>query len=208
VLVLGDLVLDVVLLAGRTVERGTDVPGRVEMRQGGSAANTARWLGRLGARTQLVCAVGRDGAGRSLVRAVERDGVLVHAAHVAGVRTGRVGVLVAPDGERSFVADRRAALELRPEDLRPEWFAGLELIHLPAYSFLGEPVAGAARSAVELARAAGARVSIDLSSVGPLLERGRRSAQALVASLDADLLFANAGEAAAFLGRSGPEGLL
>ena len=208
VLVLGDLVLDVVLLAGRTVERGTDVPGRVEMRQGGSAANTARWLGRLGARTQLVCAVGRDGAGRSLVRSVERDGVVVRATRVAGVRTGRIGVLVTPGGERSFVADRRAALLLRPEGLRPEWFVGLDLVHLPAYSFLGEPVAGAARGAVELARAAGARISVDLSSVGPLLEQGRRSAQALVRSLDADVLFANTSEAAAFLGRSGPEGLL
>jgi sugar/nucleoside kinase (ribokinase family) len=208
VLVLGDLVLDVVLQAGRTVESGTDVPGRVVMRQGGSAANTARWLGKLGARVQLVCAVGRDGAGRSLVHTVERDGVSVRASHVAGVRTGRIGVLVAPGGERSFVADRRAALELRPDDLRDAWFTGLDLIHLPAYSFLGEPVAQAARRAVDLARAAGALVSVDLSSVGPLLERGRRAAQSLVASLDADVLFANATEAAAFLGRSDPGGLL
>jgi ribokinase len=65
--VLGDLMLDVVLAADRSPESGTDVPGRVEIRQGGSAANTARWLGRLGVATQLVCSIGRDGAGRSLV---------------------------------------------------------------------------------------------------------------------------------------------
>ncbi|HEX5451678.1 MAG TPA: carbohydrate kinase family protein, partial [Candidatus Limnocylindrales bacterium] len=93
VLVLGDLMLDVVLVASRAVESGTDVPGRVEIRQGGSAASTARWLGRLGVDTQLVCAIGRDGAGRSLILQLERDGVTVRARRIAGSRTGRVGVL-------------------------------------------------------------------------------------------------------------------
>src|SRR5215212_1450884 len=134
VLVLGDLVLDVVLQASEPIESGTDVPGRVEIRQGGSAANCARWLARLGVRTQLVCAVGRDGAGRSLVNQLRRDDVNVRAIRIAGHRTGRIGVLVAPSGERSFVADRRAATQMRPEDLKAEWFDGIQLIHLPAYS--------------------------------------------------------------------------
>jgi len=73
VLVLGDLVLDVVLQASQPVESGTDVPGRVEIRQGGSAANAAQWLARLGVRSQLVCAIGRDGAGRSLVAQLRRE---------------------------------------------------------------------------------------------------------------------------------------
>jgi len=53
VLVLGDLVLDVVLTASVPIEVGTDVPGSVHIRQGGSAANSARWMARLGVRTQL-----------------------------------------------------------------------------------------------------------------------------------------------------------
>src|SRR5215212_1480715 len=128
VLVLGDLVLDVVLQASQPIESGTDVPGRVEIRQGGSAANAARWLARLGVRTQLVCSVGRDGAGRSLVEQLRRDGVVVRASRVAGQRTGRIGVLVVPSGERSFIADRRAADWLRPEDLHGDWFEGLDLL--------------------------------------------------------------------------------
>ena len=71
VVVLGDLVVDVVLAPDRDLKRGTDVTGRVVLRQGGSAASTARWLGRLGARSTLVCAIGRDAAGRALVAAVE-----------------------------------------------------------------------------------------------------------------------------------------
>ena len=207
-LVLGDLVLDVVLAPARPIETGTDVPGTVGIRQGGSAANTARWLARLGVDTQLVCAVGRDGAGRSLVEQVGRDGVRVRAARIAGQRTGRIGVIVAATGERSFVADRRAALELAPDHLRPEWFAGLELIHVPAYSFMGEPIAATARTAVAHARAQGARVSSDLSSIGPLLAEGRRAARDLIASIAPDILFATETEAQAFLGRYAADGMI
>jgi sugar/nucleoside kinase (ribokinase family) len=208
VLVLGDLVLDVVLSPDRPIESGTDVPGSVGIRQGGSAANTARWLARLGMDTQLVCAVGRDGAGRSLVIQVTGDGVRVRAARVAGQRTGRIGVIVAPGGERSFVADRRAALALTPAHLRPEWFARLDLIHVPGYSLMGEPIATAARAAVGMARSAGATVSCDLSSIGPLLSQGRRPAHELIASVGPDLLFATETEAQAFLGRYAADGLL
>jgi sugar/nucleoside kinase (ribokinase family) len=211
VLVLGDLVLDVVLSASAPIETGTDVPGRVEIRQGGSAANVARWLARLGTRSQLVCAVGRDGAGRSLVAQLQRDDVKVHAVRIAGHRTGRIGVLVAPSGERSFVADRRAATLMRPEDLKADWFDGVELIHLPAYSLLVEPLGSAGVRAVELTRsrgARGARVSVDLASVGPLLAHGRREARQLVARLEPDLVFATESEAEALLGRLAPEGLL
>ena len=211
VLVLGDLVLDVVLHASAPIESGTDVPGRVEIRQGGSAANVARWLARLGARSQLVCAIGRDGAGRSLVAQLRRDDVNVRAIRVAGHRTGRIGVLVAPSGERSFVADRRAATRLEPDDLKAEWFEGLDLIHLPAYSLLVEPLGSAGLRAAELARARGARgvrVSVDLASVGPLVAHGRREAREVVAGLRPDLVFATESEAEALLGRHSPDSLL
>src|SRR5688500_19632310 len=84
VVVLGALLLDVVRAPTRALERGTDVPGRISLVQGGSAANAARWLGRLGARTTLIAAVGRDAVGRSLVEAVRADGVQVRAVRVAG----------------------------------------------------------------------------------------------------------------------------
>ncbi len=70
VVVVGDLMLDVVLAPTRPLESGTDVPGRIALTQGGSAATTARWLARLGARSSLVAAVGRDAAGRALVEAI------------------------------------------------------------------------------------------------------------------------------------------
>jgi sugar/nucleoside kinase (ribokinase family) len=198
--VLGDLMLDVVIAPSEPLTPGTDVPGRVRLAQGGSAATTARWLGRLGADVSLIAAVGRDAAGRALVDAIRADGVTPRVSRVVGTRTGRIGVMVEPGGERSFVADRGAADRLDPTDLRADWFSGVDALHLPVYSLLGEPLGAAGRRAIELARQATALVSIDLASVGPLLADGRRAARALIGTVAPDLLFATAAEAEAFLG--------
>ena len=205
-MVLGDLMLDVVLAPDRALETGTDVPGRVGLVQGGGhhgpLARPAR------AQTTLICAVGRDTPGRALVDAVRADGVTPRVRRVQGARTGRIGVFVAPGGERSFVADRGAADLLRPEDVRPAWFRGTDALHVPAYSLLGEPLGLAGRRAIELARAAGAIVSVDLASIAPLLAEGRQAARSLIAGDRPDLLFATALEAEVLIGRYPVEWLL
>jgi sugar/nucleoside kinase (ribokinase family) len=127
---------------------------------------------------------------------------------VAGARTGRIGVVLAPGGERSFVADRAAADRVTPSDLLAAWFAGADALHLPVYSLLGESLGLAGRRAVELARGAGASVSVDLASIGPLLAEGRRTARSLISGVSPDLLFATAAEADAFLGGRSLDGLL
>jgi sugar/nucleoside kinase (ribokinase family) len=206
VVVLGDLMLDVVVSPARPLETGTDVPGHISLRQGGSAATAARWLARLGAKTTLITAVGRDAAGRALVAAVRSDGVVTQVSRVTGARTGRIAVIVG-GGERSFVADRAAADQLRASDLKADWFAGAALLHLPAYSLVAA-LGPAARRGIELARAAGAIVSVDLASVGPLMEGGRRAAVAMVKETSPDLLLATFSEAEALLGLHAPDGLL
>jgi sugar/nucleoside kinase (ribokinase family) len=206
--VLGDLVVDVVLRPDRALEHGSDVPGRVAFTQGGSASTAARWLGRLGARSSLIAAVGRDAAGRALVEAIRSDRVTPRVVRVAGMRTGRIGVLVTPDGERSFVQDRAAALQLGPADLKAAWFARADAVHLPIYSLVDEPLGLAGRRSIELGRDAGAAISLDLASIGPLLARGRRAARSLIAEIAPDILFATAAEAEAFLGKYAVEGLL
>jgi sugar/nucleoside kinase (ribokinase family) len=207
VVVLGDLALDVVVAPGRALASGSDVPGTVSFRQGGSAATTARVLADLGLRATLVAAVGRDAIGRALVRELAAGGVTVRAARPAGRRTARIGVVL-DGGERSFVADRGVADELSPELLRDGWFAAVRALHLPAYSLVAEPLASAARRAAELTRSNGGAISVDLASTEPLLARGRRAALALMAGIAPDLLFATAAEAHALLGAAAPDGLL
>lgn len=197
VLVLGDLVVDVVLAPDRPLATGSDVPGTVALRQGGSATTTARWLGRGGARVGLVAAIGRDAAGRGLVATIRADGVVPRVVRLAGERTGRIGVLVAPNGERSFVQDRGAATRLAPEHLRAAWFDRLDLLHLPVYSILEGSLGEAGRRAAALAHASGALVTLDLSSTAPLLAYGRARAMELIESIAPDLILATIGEARA-----------
>ncbi|HEY3523333.1 MAG TPA: PfkB family carbohydrate kinase [Candidatus Limnocylindrales bacterium] len=192
--VLGDLALDVVVAPNGPLVGGTDVPGRVSLRQGGSAATTARVAATLGARVSFVTSVGRDAVGRSLVADLTSAGVGVRAFHATAVPTARIAVVVS-DGERSFVADRGAADALPPAHLEPAWFRRADLLHLPAYSLIGRPLAEAALRAVELTRAAGGVVSLDLASAGPLAAGGREAARRLVRSVAPDLVFATAAEA-------------
>lgn len=203
----GDVVLDIVVRAARGVDLGTDVPGTISFRAGGSAANTCRVFCGLGGGAWFVGAVGRDSLAGKLIGALRTDGVRVHAVRV-GVPTARLLVMLGQRGERSFVTQRGAADALRPADLRRSWFAPADVLHLPAYSLLTEPLAAAAMWAAGEARRRGALVSIDLASRRPLLERGRAGARELIAAYGPDLLFANQAEATALAGARGTRSLL
>ena len=171
VVVLGDLILDIAAQLGRPVAAGSDTPGVIRFRQGGSAANTARRLARLGVRTTFIGAVGRDRWAGPLVDALRRDGVRVRVARVAGPHGSPGGPRRARRG--ALVRDRpgRRGRPHRGGGQAPGC-GGADVLHLPAYSLLAGPVVEAVERAVALARGEGARLSIDLASAAPLLAAG------------------------------------
>jgi sugar/nucleoside kinase (ribokinase family) len=200
---LGDLIVDVVASASGPLAQGSDRAGRIAFRQGGSAANTARWVAAAGGEAIFIGAVGKDPWARRLGTSLAVAGV---ATHLVAKRapTARIVVLVEPDGERTFVTDRGAADLLEPSDLRTRWFGRAAALHLPAYSLFNDPLASAARRAAELARVVGAVVSVDLASRQPILDLGSDEARRRVATVAPDLLFGNPSEASAILD-GGPE---
>ena len=203
---LGDLVLDISVTLREPIANGSDAPAVVRFRQGGSAANTARMVSRLGGTATLVATVGRDAWGNALVRSLRDAGVAVHAPRV-GAPTARIVVLVAPGGERSFLTERGAADLLLPAHLREQWFRR-DGLHLPGYSLLNAPLREAALAAAGMARGQGAAISVDLSSRRPIAARGRAAARRDIEAVGPDLLFANAEEAAALTGGWRREALL
>ncbi len=206
VVVLGDLILDVTTALREPIAAGTDAPATIRFHQGGSAANTARTLARLGARVSFVGSVGRDAWGSALVRSLRDAGVAVHAPRVPAA-TARIVVLVATDGERSFATERGAADGLQPGHLQAAWFRR-DALHMPAYSLFNPPLRDAAFAAAAFMREAGGLVSVDLASRRPLLARGRQAAQRDLREIAPDLLFANMDEAAALVGGRGRDALL
>jgi sugar/nucleoside kinase (ribokinase family) len=195
---LGDLIVDVVASASGPLAQGSDQGGSIALRQGGSAANTARWIVASAGQAIFIGAVGRDEWARKLEASLTGAGVRVHLV-ARGAPTARIVAIVEPSGERSFVTDRGAADLLVTSDLRRSWFADTAALHLPGYSLYNDPVRGAALRAVELARAAGAIVSVDLASRQPILDLGPAEAWARVASVTPDVLFANTSESEAIL---------
>jgi sugar/nucleoside kinase (ribokinase family) len=157
---LGDLILDVVVHLDAPLLPGDDRRARTRVGAGGQAANVAAWAARLGARARYVGKRGADAAGR-----LAADELASYGVELTGPMTGRGGVVVsiASAGDRSMASDRGSAIELEPDELRPEWFA-CDSFHLSGYALLAEPGASAAVRAVELAREQGARVSVDLST--------------------------------------------
>jgi sugar/nucleoside kinase (ribokinase family) len=156
---------------------------------GGQAANVAAWAASLGAGARFVGKRGADDAAALATRELEARGVAV-----AGPAEGRTGVVVAVavDGDRSLASDRGSAPGLRPDELEPAWFE-CDALHVSGYALHCEPLASAAVLAAELARAAGARVSVDLGA-WPAIDDAFR---ARLRGLAPDLVFADEREAAA-----------
>lgn len=157
---LGDLLLDVIVRLDGPLVPGADQPAETRAGAGGQAANVAAWAAALGAQARFVGKRGADAAGELAAAELRRHGV-----EVAGPTGGRNGVVVslAAAGDRSLASDRGAAPELRMDELRPEWFA-CDALHVSGYALHREPLATAAIRATALARAAGARVSVDLAA--------------------------------------------
>lgn len=200
--VLGDLLLDVVVAPSRAIERGTDVPGTVTFRRGGSAANTSAAFVHAGGAASLITSLGADRWTRQLVDSLRDDGVRVHVIR-SDDPSGRLAAIVDARGERSFITQRGAADSMRASDVRAAWLRGADLLHVPAYSLFAEPIGTAALEAARLARDAGMLLSSDLSSRGPLVSYGVRRSRARLRALAPDILFANRDEAAALTGQPG-----
>jgi sugar/nucleoside kinase (ribokinase family) len=189
---LGDLALDVLVRLGGPVASGGDVDAEIVLAPGGQAANVAAWAAELGARSRFLGKRGDDAGGR-----LAREALAARGVDVLGPATGRGAVvcsLVAPDGERSMASDRGAAAELRLDEIDPRWLEGCDHLFVSGYALRTEPSRAAAVRAVELARAEGAGVSVDLSSWIAIRDAGSGRFRDAVAALAPDAVFANEDE--------------
>jgi sugar/nucleoside kinase (ribokinase family) len=189
--VLGDANLDVVVRPSGPIAEETDTPSRIAVGAGGQAANVAAWITALGGRARLIAARGTDPASQLVADDLARRGV-----DLAGpVIDGQTGVVVSlSDGgvSRSMLTDRGIGPLLDAGARADEWLDGCTSLHLPAYSLVREPVAGAALAAARRLP----RLSIDLSSTAALAGYGVDRFRALLISLHPQVVFGNEAEAA------------
>lgn len=203
IVVVGDVMTDVVAVLDQELRPDTDTPGRVRTQGGGSAANTAHWLGAGAAAVTYVGCVGDDELGRAACAALAAAGVELEVTVDPTVPTGTCVVIVAPDGGRTMVPDPGANTSLRREHLPDRLLRAGDHLHLSGYTLLRPQTRAAALGLLADARRAGMSTSVDVASAGPISDVGADEVRRWLRGVD--LVLANDDEASA-LTPAGSEG--
>ena len=161
---------------------------------GGSAANTITCTAILGMPSSFIGKVGNDELGQLFRSDQEQYGIRTQLLTSEAHSSGRSMVFVSGgNAERTFAVYLGAALDLVPEDLRPEWFEGYDYFHIEGYLVQNQDLV---RRAVELARAAGCIISLDLASYN-VVNENHAFLKGLVKQY-VDIVFANEDESFAY----------
>ena len=192
VLVVGDVMTDIIVRPEGPIVPGSDRRAEIRNRPGGSGANQAVWLGAAGADVLFAARVGASERamyenyfrGRGVVPALGGD---------TNLPTGVLVTIVDPSGERSFLTDRGANLNLGGDDLSDSLLEGVGLLLISGYSLFAAGPRRAVQALMAAARRRGVPIAMDPASTGFLQEVGPSVFRDWVGG--ADWLFANEAEA-------------
>lgn len=160
---------------------------------GGSAANTITCTAIFGMPSSFIGKIGEDELGLLFKSDQEQYGVKTMLLK-SEKSSGRSMVFVSGgNAERTFAVYLGAALDLGPEDLKPEYFEGHDYFHIEGYLVQNQALI---RKAVELAHAAGCIISLDMASYN-VVESNEAFLHDIVDRY-VDIVFANETEARAF----------
>jgi sugar/nucleoside kinase (ribokinase family) len=203
VVVFGDVVNDVVAIPREAIRPDTDTTSTIRALPGGSAANTAAWLGSLGSPVDFVGCVGVADL-EYHAQELRRQGVAPHLVAAPGLPTSTIVIVV--EGERrTMLTERGANRALAAQDLSDELLEQAAVLHLTGYSLLDGPRPAGMRDLIERAHAAGVTVSLNPGSAGFMADFG---AADFVAGIEGiDILFANIREAQLLCDQRAPDGI-
>lgn len=167
---------------------------------GGSAANTIACSAIFGMPSAFIGKVGDDELGHLFQSSEEQYGVRCTLLKGTNASGRSMVFITGANAERTFAVHLGAALELVPEDLKPEYFEGYDYFHIEGYLVQNQALI---RRAVEMAREAGCIISLDMASYN-VVESNNAFLHNLVEKY-VDIVFANETEARAFTKFADPE---
>lgn len=127
---------------------------------GGSGSNTINGLAQLGHSCGLVGKIGKDEIADRILESLSR--LPIKPLYVeTDTPTAQVVCLVTPDGERTGRSFLGASREMRANDLSPDIFNNVSLVHIEGYALMNGDLVN---RAMMLAKRAGAKISFDLGS--------------------------------------------
>ncbi len=190
------------LLTATTIGQLQHVP-HMALGIGGAESNVAIALRRLGTPVSWIGRLGADSVGDLVVRELRAEGIDVHARRDPAAPTGLMLKERLPGGAVKvwYYRAHGAGARLAPSDVDDQLVAGARLLHITGITpALGEAPAAAVTHAVDIAKLAGVRVSVDVNYRSALWppERAAPALRELVAK--ADIVFAGDDEATLVLG--------
>jgi len=198
--VIGDIIRDIVVSPEGPIQPDTDTPARIDVHFGGSAANTAVWLGHLGTPVGFATRAGVDDV-VAVEEYCQHFGVDGHVQSDPDHPTGTIVVIV--EGQsRSMLTDRGANAFLNADEIPLQVYEDAGLLHLTGYSFFHQANPDRLVALIDRVRSLDTRVSIDCSSVGFLAQFGVEAWWDVVAH--ADIIRGNADEAMFMTGLGDP----
>jgi sugar/nucleoside kinase (ribokinase family) len=197
IVVIGDVMTDVIVIPEGPMVRGSDRRAQISTRAGGSGANQAVWLGAMGASVSFIARVGAADKPQ-LEAAFRARNVTPLLIGDAEKPSGMLVTIIDPDGERSFLTDRGANLNLCRADMPAGLLDNTGVVVVSGYSLFAEQPRGAVQWLAAEAKARDIPVTVDAASVGFIAEIGAANFLAWTAGFST--LFANADEALALSG--------
>jgi ribokinase len=163
VVALGDLNVDIIAHFGNFPSKGGDALAlSTELHCGGSAANAAIGLARLGVTVGLIARIGPDSWALKALHSLQTAGVDAGGLQRdPAAMTGLMYVVVTPDGDRTILGYRGANALTDPNQIREEYIQGARAFHLSGYALLTEPQRSAALLTLEMACRHGLMVTLD-----------------------------------------------
>ncbi len=168
----------------------------IELVPGGSASNTLRCLGLLGANVILCGKVGNDHHGEIYIEEIKNHHVLPRINTSPKV-TGHAITFITPDAERTFSVHLGASIELATDDILEEDIASSKILLLEGYQLEGKTKETVFHAAA-LAKKYRTLIAFDLSD-GGVIRRNETLIHDFVKKY-VDILFANELEARDYTG--------
>lgn len=166
VVALGELLIDF-------TETGMSPQGNplLEVNPGGAPCNVLAMLNHLGRRCAFLGKVGKDSFGDLLIETVRERGIETKGLlQDPDVHTTLAFVHTLPDGDREFSFYRKpgADVSLSENELNEKIIGDCRIFHFGSLSLTDEPCRTATRTALNLAKDAGALISFDPNLREPL----------------------------------------
>ncbi|MDP4586297.1 MAG: PfkB family carbohydrate kinase [Microbacteriaceae bacterium] len=170
IVVVGDVIDDIIVRPRRAIRQNTDTPALIERHPGGSSANTAAWLGHIGADVHFFGQVGAADNDRHTCE-LERFGVKAHLVSDTERPTGTIVIIV--EGEdRTMLTDRGANVVFDLDSVPQELIAIANYLHFTGHTIIDEPKRDSVIALIQRALAHGVTVSIDPATAGFISDFG------------------------------------